>query len=44
MEKLCKTMDTGKASTQAANTWRFSFSLAPGLIEGTVTVLCEKVK
>ena len=44
LEKLCKTMDTGKASTQAANTWRFSFSLAPGLIEGTVTVLCEKVK
>ena len=42
--KLQTTMDTGKASTQAANTWRFSFSLAPGLIEGTVTVLCEKVK
>ncbi len=44
LEKLRKTMDTGKASTQAANTWRFSFSLAPGLIEGTVTILCEKVK
>ena len=44
LEKLRKTMDTGKASAQAANTWRFSFSLAPGLIEGTVTVLCEKVK
>ena len=43
-EKLRKTMDTGKASAQAANSWRFSFSLDPGEIEGTVTVLLEKVK
>ena len=44
LEKLRQTMDTGKASAQAANSWRFSFSLEPGEIEGTVTVLFEKVK
>ena len=43
-EKLQTAMDTGKASAQAANSWRFSFSLAPGTFEGTVTVLLEKVK
>ena len=44
VEKLQKTMDTGKASAQAANSWRFSFSLAPGEIEGTVAILFEKVR
>jgi hypothetical protein len=44
LEKLRQTMDTGKASAQVANSWRFSFSLEPGEIEGTVTVLFEKVK
>ena len=44
LEKLRKTMDTGKASVQNANSWRFSFSLAPDLLEGTVTVLFTLVK
>ena len=44
LEKLRATMDTGKAASQAANTWRFSFSLEPGVLEGTVTILFEKVK
>ncbi len=44
LEKLGKTMDTGKAATQASNTWRFAFSLEPGDIEGTVTVLFTLVK
>lgn len=44
LEKLRQTMDTGKAATQAANSWRFSFSLEPGMLEGTVTILFEKVK
>ena len=42
--KLQTTMDTGKASTQAANSWRFDFSLAPDTFEGTVTVLFTFVK
>lgn len=44
LEKLRKTMDTGKASVQNAYSWRFSFSLAPDLLEGTVTVLFTLVK
>lgn len=44
VEKVRATMDTGKASSQAANTWRFSFSLEPGVLEGTVTILFEKIK
>ena len=44
VQKLRTTMDTGKASQQAANSWRFSFSLEPGLFEGTVTVRFEPVK
>ena len=44
LEKLRQTVDTGKAATQAANSWRFSFSLEPGVLEGTVTILFEKVK
>ena len=44
LEKLRKTMDTGKAFVQNANSWRFSFSLAPDLLEGTVTVLFTLVK
>ncbi len=44
VEKLRGTMDTGKASVQAANSWRFNFSLEPGEIEGAVTILFEKVK
>ena len=44
LEKLRAAMDTGKAASQAANTWRFSFSLEPGVLEGTVTILFEKVK
>ena len=42
--KLQTTMDTGKASAQAANSWRFDFSLAPDTFEGTVTVLFALVK
>lgn len=42
--KLQTTMDTGKASSQAANSWRFDFSLAPDTFEGTVTVLFTFVK
>ena len=42
--KLQTTMDTGKASAQAANSWRFDFSLAPDTFEGTVTVLFTLVK
>ena len=42
--KLQTTMDTGKASAQAANSWRFDFSLAPDTFEGTVTVLFTFVK
>ncbi len=43
-EKLQTTMDTGKASAQAANSWRFDFSLEPGTFEGTVTILFTLVK
>ena len=42
--KLQTTMDTGKAAAQAANSWRFDFSLEPGTFEGTVTVLFTFVK
>ena len=42
--KLQTTMDTGKAAAQAANSWRFDFSLAPDTFEGTVTVLFTLVK
>ena len=42
--KLQTTMDTGKASSQAANRWRFDFSLMPETFEGTVTVLFTLVK
>jgi len=42
--KLQTTMDTGKASSQAANSWRFDFSLEPGTFEGTVTVSFTLVK
>lgn len=42
--KLQTTMDTGKAAAQAANSWRFDFSLEPGTFEGTVTVLFTLVK
>ena len=42
--KLQTTMDTGKASSQAANSWRFDFSLMPETFEGTVTVLFTLVK
>ncbi len=44
VEKLRAALNAGKASAQAANSWRFSFSLAPGEIEGTGTILFEKVK
>ncbi len=44
IEKLRKTLDTGKASAQSASSWRFSFSLEPGAIEGKATVLFEKEK
>jgi|GEM_PF-4189452 len=44
LEKLSKAMDDGKASAQAANSWRFSFSLEPGETEGRVTVLFARVK
>ena len=44
LEKLRKTMSTGKASVQNANSWRFSFSLEQDLLKGTVTILFEKVK
>ena len=42
--KLQTTMDTGKVAAQAANSWRFDFSLAPDTFEGTVTVLFTLVK
>ena len=42
--KLQTTMDTGKVAAQAANSWRFGFSLAPDTFEGTVTVLFTLVK
>lgn len=42
--KLQTTMDTGKASAQAANSWRFDFSLMPETFKGTVTVLFTLVK
>ena len=42
--KLQTTMDTGKAAAQAANSWRFDFSLEPGTFEGTVTVSFTLVK
>ena len=42
--KLQTTMDTGKASSQAANSWRFDFSLMPETFKGTVTVLFTLVK
>ena len=44
VEKLRTTMDSGKASSQSANSWRFSFSLEPGAVEGKVTVRLDKVK
>ena len=44
LEKLRAVMNAGKAASQAANSWRFSFSLEPGAIEGSMTVLFEKVK
>ena len=44
LEKLRGTLSTGKASNQAANSWRFSFSLEPGTVEGTATVLFTLVK
>ena len=44
LTKLHTAMDTGKAATQSANSWRFTFSLVPRELEGTVTVLFEKVK
>ena len=43
-EKLQTTMDTGKAAAQAANSWRFDFSLAADTFDGTVTVLFTLVK
>ena len=43
-EKLQTTMDTGKSAVQNANSWRFDFSLEPGLFEGTVIVLFTLVK
>ena len=42
--KLQTTMDTGKAAAQAANSWRFDFSLAPDTFKGTVTVSFTLVK
>ena len=44
LEKLRQTIDTGKATAQAANSWRFGFSLEPGMFEGTVTIRFTLVK
>ena len=44
LNKLRQTLDTGKDAVQAANSWRFAFSLAPGEIEGAVTIQFDKVK
>lgn len=44
IDKLRQTVNTGKAAVQAANSWRSSFSLEPGMLEGTVTIFFEKVK
>ena len=42
--KLNETMRSGKSATQSASSWRIDFSLAPGEIEGTVTILFTLVK
>ena len=44
LDKLRQTLDTGKAATQAANSWRFSFSMEIGEIQSTVTILFTLVK
>lgn len=44
LAKLRATMTTGKVSAQSANSWRFSFSLEPGQIEETATILFTLVK
>ncbi len=42
--KLGDAMGSGKAAALSVNSWRFSFSLEPGELEGTVTILFEKIK
>ena len=42
--KLQTAMDTGKAAQQAANSWRFDFSMERGMFESTVTILFTLVK
>ena len=44
LEKLRQTMAAGKATAQAAYSWRFGFSLEPGMFEGTVTIRFTLVK
>ena len=44
LDKLRQAMDTGKAATQSANSWRFSFSVEPGALQSTVTILFTLVK
>ena len=44
LEKLQQTMDTGKSSTQAAYSWRFTFSMIPGDPESQITILFTLVK
>ena len=44
LNKLRQALNTGKEAAQAANSWRFAFSLAPGEIEGAVTIQIDKVK
>ena len=44
VEKLRAAIDTGKSATQSANSWRFTFSLTPGELKSTVTILFTLVK
>ena len=44
LDKLKNTIETGKPSTQAANSWRITFSLAPGEPDSRVTILFTLVK
>lgn len=44
LTKLRTAMDAGKSATQSANSWRFTFSLTPGELQGTVTIQFIRVK
>ena len=44
LKKLRAAIDTGKAASQSANSWRFIFSLDPGTIRSTATIQFTLVK